>query len=173
MNTSGQRPVLAGVLPDSPAKLVETAIEYARRFGTNVEFVFADASQLLMDQLPDGSMVTIPIDPDAVEGRLREAEDHLRSGIRSAVEAMGDRAAGVDWDIACVNGDPARALARLARERDAEMIVVGTRDGFMGGLIEFFTGSVAARLSHWQPRPVVVVPLSPSAPDGPLPWQRA
>ncbi|WP_284328799.1 hypothetical protein [Demequina litorisediminis] len=50
--------------------------------------------------------------------------------------------------------------------------MVGTREpGLRGTLHEFFSGSVAAQLSHRQHRPVLVVPLAPVGPEGELPWE--
>lgn len=50
--------------------------------------------------------------------------------------------------------------------------MVGTRSRGLGESIrEFFTGSVAARLSHRQSRPILVVPLEePIADDKKDPW---
>jgi nucleotide-binding universal stress UspA family protein len=67
-------------------------------------------------------------------------------------------------------GDIAHALGRLAEVLGSELIVVGSRrGGLRSSMHEFFGGSVAAHLAHRQPRPLVVVPLTPS-PDA-LPWE--
>ncbi len=57
-------------------------------------------------------------------------------------------------------GDPVRAFATVADERDAVMIVVGTNTGWHR-LAELFNGSVAARLTRHQSPPVLVVPTDP------------
>ena len=52
------------------------------------------------------------------------------------------------------------------------MIVVGTRHPRLrGGLHHFLTGSVALRLAHRPYRPVIVVPVEPSAHGERLPWE--
>ncbi|MFV0285321.1 MAG: universal stress protein, partial [Demequina sp.] len=82
--------------------------------------------------------------------------------------------AGVQWSTRALAGLPSQQLADVADEVDAVLIVVGTREpGLRGTLHEFFSGSVAAQLSHRQHRPVLVVPLAPVGPDGELPWEDA
>jgi len=73
---------------------------------------------------------------------------------------------GLTWTARQLVGDPALAIKHLAGEVDAQLIVVGTRSRGIGESIrEFFTGSVAARLSHRQSRPILVVPLEEPVPD--------
>jgi nucleotide-binding universal stress UspA family protein len=70
----------------------------------------------------------------------------------------------VEWTLRMLAGDPARALARLAAETNAPMIVVGTSErGFSHRLSEALNGSVGAWLSHHQSRPVLVVPYRMAA----------
>jgi nucleotide-binding universal stress UspA family protein len=54
-----------------------------------------------------------------------------------------------------VAGKPAEVLARMARDRGAELIVVGSR-GL--GALRAAIGSVTLRLLHLAPCPVMVVP---------------
>ncbi len=82
------------------------------------------------------------------------------------------RFAGTDlsWEVTSLVGDPASALSGLADTLDAPLIVVGTRRRGLGESVrEFFTGSVAARLTHRQQRPVLVVPAPPGHEDEALP----
>ena len=63
---------------------------------------------------------------------------------------------GVDWETAEEIGDPAMALAEFCRSRGAHVLVVGRRGA---GLIErLVMGSVADRVAHIAPCPVLVVP---------------
>lgn len=63
------------------------------------------------------------------------------------------------WKLVALNGDPASALIRLARERDAMAIVVGAdTPGWTSHVRRFSTGSVPNKLAHGQLAPVIVIP---------------
>jgi nucleotide-binding universal stress UspA family protein len=66
------------------------------------------------------------------------------------------RDAGADAESVIERGDKADALARVASERAAAMIVVGSRgESPLKGLV---LGSVAHKLLHLATTPVLVVP---------------
>lgn len=53
-------------------------------------------------------------------------------------------------------GDPATCIARLAGERDADLVIMGTRG--RGARAHAVFGSVAMKTVHWSAVPVVLVP---------------
>lgn len=81
-----------------------------------------------------------------VEGQqqvVRETEEHLDLD-------------GVDYETVEELGDPTSRLIAVAEEREAGLIVIGKRGA---GLAErVMLGSVADRLCHHSPVPVMVVP---------------
>jgi nucleotide-binding universal stress UspA family protein len=81
---------------------------------------------------------------------------HERGDALGAEALARAREAGVDAESVVEHGDKAEALARLASDRDAGMIVVGTRgESTLKGLV---LGSVAHKLLHLATTPVLVVP---------------
>lgn len=65
----------------------------------------------------------------------------------------------VPWTFETRRGDPATELRRAADDHDAACIVVGHhRHGLVTRLL---MGSVADRLVHDAPRPIIVVPPEP------------
>ena len=91
------------------------------------------------------------------EGSLREAlEDVGRHAVGRAVADL--EAAGVEVDSRLVSGKPADVLIDVAKEVDADAIVVGTvgENPITGALL----GSVVLRLVQRSPLPVLVVPTS-------------
>lgn len=90
-----------------------------------------------------------------------ETADHRRlleeRGRRLADEALARlRDLGATGSIAVVDERPAESLVRIANERDAQMIVVGTRgEGPISGVL---LGSVPYKLVHRSHVPVLVVP---------------
>ena len=59
------------------------------------------------------------------------------------------------------HGDPARQICRLASERDARLIVVGSHG--WGALRRLVFGSVSTGVLHHAKQPVLVVPSRPVA----------
>lgn len=97
-----------------------------------------------------------PTEVGAGEG---DAVIELSSAISSALQEGGHQPS--TWTLRLLAGDAAKALGRLAAEVDARLIVVGThRRGFSNTLENWLAGSVGARLTHDQQRPVVVVPVT-------------
>ncbi|GAA4067984.1 MULTISPECIES: universal stress protein [Actinomadura] len=78
------------------------------------------------------------------------ADDALRAARERAV-AAGAR----DIDQAALEGDPVDVLARLARDRAVDLVVVGNRG--LNSLAGRILGSVPANLSHRSPCDVLIV----------------
>jgi nucleotide-binding universal stress UspA family protein len=97
-----------------------------------------------------------PIDPDAAD--WDERGEQTLTEERHHVEATLTRA-GLPWSYQSCRGDPAKALASAAEERNALMIVVGTRgEGLRATLSRLSRRSVSHALIEYQLRPVLVVP---------------
>ena len=157
------RTVVVGILPDQPLWVLQVAGEYARAFDAELVCVAVDAARYAYQELPDGTLLTAPIDPDLADGAPMFSEERLAE--------IGDLLdpRGVRWSMRELIGVAADALMHVADEVDALMIVVGARPGgFRGALRNVFTGSVALRLAHRQYRPVVVVPTAPADTDAAL-----
>ena len=91
------------------------------------------------------------------EGSIREALEEV--GRHAVGRAVADlEAAGVEVESRLVAGKPADALIDVAKEVDADAIVVGTvgENPITGALL----GSVVLRLVQRSPLPVLVVPTS-------------
>lgn len=160
--------VIVGVIPDQPDSVIATAATFAEHFHADLVCASVDAGRYTVDTRPDGSVLSMSIDPDLADEAVEVFDPELRASIAAVLE---DR--GVRWSVRALAGGPAQELARLADELDAAMIVVGTREpGMKGSLHEFFNGSVAAQLAHRQHHPVVVVPLNPVGLEGELPWNQ-
>ena len=158
--------VIVGVTPGQPEVVAVRAAEFARRFDAELVCASVDPSSYAVEEGLDGSLRTMPFDPDAADPRNAEFDPALRARLARVLDGRG-----VAWSTRALVGDPAHALGDIAEDLDAAMIVVGSREpGVRSSLHEFFAGSVAAHLAHLQHRPVVVVPLAPVAPGSSLPW---
>ncbi|WP_460775515.1 universal stress protein [Microbacterium sp. GXF7504] len=145
--------VVVGLVPGLPKCVLEEATRYAALFDAPLLVAYVDVTRFVTYEDPDGTPHSAPIDMNISTGEAGA------EAVREAAAAQLD-GADVRWAVRSLVGDPATALARLAEDVDAPLIVVGTRRRGIGESIrEFFTGSVAARLTHRQQRPVLVVPL--------------
>jgi nucleotide-binding universal stress UspA family protein len=110
-----------------------------------------------------GAGMTVPIEIDAtvVEEIEQQARQRASGIVREGVELA--RAAGFEPEPELRCGDGAHAvwnaIASVAEERDARLIVVGHHE--MSWLAEKLHGQVCAGLVKHAARPVLVVPAPP------------
>ena len=168
--TGGEAPdvargaVVVGVVPEQPTRVLKEAARYARLFGAPLLIAHVDVTRFVTYEDPDGYVHSAPIDMNLTSGEADLA------AVTSAATAVLD-GSGIAWSVRQLVGDPALAMKHLADDVDARLIVVGTRRRGIGESIrEFFTGSVAARLTHRQHRPILVVPLGEPIADDEEIW---
>jgi nucleotide-binding universal stress UspA family protein len=161
------RRILVGVTYGQPDVVLRHAARFARTFDAALVCAHVDPGRYVVEELPDGSVASLPLDPDLPELKDTDFDQGLVAQVRAAVADDS-----VELSFRELAGDVAYALTRLADILNVEMIIVGSRrGGVRAGLKQFLTGSVAAHLAHRQPRPVVVIPLAPVAEGKPLPWE--
>ncbi|MGK9149072.1 universal stress protein [Plantibacter flavus] len=171
MSTGNGNPataIVVGVTPRQPDAVLLEAVSFAKAFDCRLVLAHVDASRFVVVENADGTVTSLPFDADLHDFDPEPADPEMEA---TAHRLLDD--AGVPWELTQLAGDPARALGRLAESVSARAVVVGTRErGLRKGILEFFNGSVAAALAHRQARPVIVVPLAPTAGDDPL-WDAA
>ena len=125
---------------------VRTALEVGRAYGEPVTIAFAYDLSPVAGELHDYHAAL----KDLATKRLTEGKEFAHQ-------------AGGEVEAVIVERAPAEALVKLADERDARMLVVGTRgeSPIKGALL----GSTAHKLLHLADRPVLVVPVDRT--DGP------
>jgi nucleotide-binding universal stress UspA family protein len=91
-------------------------------------------------------------------GPVRVDEDDLQAKIRGQVKELADSGLNVTLEMhSTMTGGPAPVVADTAEREDADVIVSGTRGHT--ALASVIVGSVAQRLLHLAPCPVLVVPI--------------
>jgi nucleotide-binding universal stress UspA family protein len=144
-------------MPDQHPEVLRTATQLAARLSAPLLCAYVDEASYLVEWDPTRSAHRLSLHPEKDDDDVRSVTLEIRAVIEDAVGASGDPS--IDWTLRTLAGDPARALARLAAEINAPMIVVGTSEkGLAHRISEALNGSVAAWLSHHQSRPVLVVP---------------
>ncbi len=157
------RPVVVGVEPSQPDRVVEEAAGLARSLGTGLVCVWVDPAHLVAEREPDGSLDLVPVDSDRDDEDEEPPDDAIVARLGRCLEASG-----VPWRFVHTTGEAARGLTAAADEHDARMIVVGThRPGLAHWMNQLISGSVAGRLAHTQRRPVLLVPAAPHRADRP------
>jgi len=91
-------------------------------------------------------------------------ERTVRTAFTRAREVVGDALAAaealdVDAEVEIMEGDPARQIVELARNRRVDLIVVGSRA--LGPFASTLLGSVSHAVVHAADRPVLVVTSRP------------
>jgi nucleotide-binding universal stress UspA family protein len=144
-------------MPDQHPEVLRTATQLAARLSAPLLCAYVDEASYLVEWDPARSAHRLSLHPEKDDDDVRAVTLEIRAVIEDAVGASGDPS--IKWTLRTLAGDPARALARLAGEANAPMIVVGTSEkGLAHRISEALNGSVAAWLSHHQSRPVLVVP---------------
>lgn len=130
MPSSAYRTVLVGTDGSSSSlRAVDRAVSIAERSGAHLLIACASNDK---DAASGGG---------APQSAPPAAQEALRAGVDRA------RAAGIDSiDTLLLHGDPVDELAGATRNRDVDLVVVGSRG--MGSLTGRLLGSVPANLSH-------------------------
>lgn len=140
---------------ETAAVAVQRAIELAAAAKAELHVVHAHQQLNLSVASVDTKSGGLSADISAVNSGLRrESDDICSTAVRDAA------AAGVIAIAHSVSGDPADALATVAGEVHAQVIVIGNRG--MTGMKRFVLGSVPNKVSHHSPCDVLIVNSQPA-----------
>ena len=169
MSPSQTRSVVFGVTPHQPEHVVRQAAEIAVDLGAELICVQAEPARYPVLADPEGMLNSLPYDPELGEFEESEFDPELASRLE---KILGKMDPALSWSRQIAVGEPGQVLIKIAKEVDARMIIVGTREeGLRAGLAQFFKGSVAMHLAHRQHRPVVIIPVAPVRHGESVPWE--
>jgi nucleotide-binding universal stress UspA family protein len=119
---------------DSARRALDRAAELAKAF--DAEVLVTSVAPLMVGS----PRATGPVDP--IDSPQRHAEE-----LETARGMLRER--GVDAQVVAATGDPAGAIAMIADERDADLVVVGTREpGLAERILRHSVSSEVARRVH-------------------------
>ena len=125
----------------SGQKALETAIELSKLIGCPLA-VLAVEGPLPAYAATVGEVDEAKIEKDAFFEKI----------IRLAREKAKEE--GVEVDVSMHVGHPAEVIVRAATALEADLVVVGHKDHFLG---DYVLGSTADRVAHHAPCPVLIV----------------
>ncbi|WP_131683469.1 universal stress protein [Pseudarthrobacter sp. YALA5] len=156
---NGPAPLLVGVMPKQHPEVLKTAATLAARLSAPLVCAYVDEASYLVEWDPARSAHRLSLHPEQNDEDIRAVTNELKADIERSLAAVPAGSPQVEWTLRTLAGDPARALARLAAESNAPMIIVGTSEkGLSHRIAEALNGSVGHWLAHHQSRPVLVVP---------------
>jgi universal stress protein A len=137
---------------ESAEHALEEATGLARRLDARIHLVHAYELPALLPG-PEASAASAELDRS------------IRESARTALEELAERVRSVSLEVAVEvgHGAPTEVITRIARERGANLIVMGTRG--RSGLSHVLLGSVAERTVRTAPCPVLTVKNPEEAPS--------
>jgi nucleotide-binding universal stress UspA family protein len=131
---------------DGSKRAAEHATALARRGGSQLLIV-------TVVRTPEGwwGLGGAPPTPEALTNALIEGQQQVLGEIEAHLDLEG-----VNYETVQELGDPVNQILALCDDREAGLLVIGRRGA---GLVErVVLGSVADRLTHLAPCPVLIVP---------------
>jgi nucleotide-binding universal stress UspA family protein len=134
----------------------EIVVGYDGTKGSNVAL---EAALALAKEVGATIVLAFGYEPSKFADQAGDYEEAVKQlGQRASEEGLAKaKAQGVPAEVAMVAGRAADALASLAEERDARMVVVGSNGE--GPLVGAILGSTPYKLLHLTKHPVLVVPV--------------
>lgn len=146
-------PVVLGTGWGFSERLVRKAASLAASLGMHLVCAFVDPATYLTEWEPDEARAAHSLDP-AINEEAHFPSVQLLRRLESALGPPGQR-----WSFRVLNGDPAKALSRLAASTGASLIIVGgPRPKITARIGRVLEGSVSAQLTRYQKCPVLVIP---------------
>jgi len=132
---------------ETAAKAVETAVAFAKKFEAQLILLHAYRVEIPMASPMTAGGYVLP------DGFFEQLGSHARAQVEATakeIEASGVKAIGI-----AVEQSAAIAIVEEAKERSADLIVIGTRG--LTGLKHVALGSVADRVARTATCPVLTV----------------
>ncbi|MGO1487779.1 MAG: universal stress protein [Arachnia sp.] len=160
-------PIVAGIDLGQPELVTLTAASWAAALQVDLYVAYVDPTRTTVMEYPDGTVRHTGVSVDAVDDSWQGRSEQIETFLH---EVLAD--SDVTWHFRYLAGRPDRSLTHLARAVDASAMVVGAHGQTVSSRWhDFVEGSMAARLTHHQHRPVLVVPLRVVDWHAATPWQ--
>jgi nucleotide-binding universal stress UspA family protein len=132
---------------ESADRAVQTAIEFAKKFGAKLLLLHAYRVEIPMASPMMAGGYVLP------DGFFEQLGKHAKTQVEQAAAEIAKQ--GVEATGLAVEESAAMAIVDIAKERSVDLVVMGTRG--LTGLKHFALGSVADRVVRSAPCPVLTV----------------
>jgi nucleotide-binding universal stress UspA family protein len=127
----------------------EHAIHAARMAGDLARVMQTESLRIVVAYDPIPSYLGEPNLQQAINARLLEAQEVLQK----ALQTVGEVPAEIHTEL--IEGSPAEAIIEVARTRNSDLIVIGSRG--LGRLVGALLGSTSQKVVSHAPCPVLIV----------------
>lgn len=151
-------PLIVGVIPNQHPEVIAQASLLARQLDRAIIYAYVEPNSYLTEwnlkeDIRDQSLHPRDVDEDMTADAVEILAD---------IETQMSGSSTPDWSLRILAGEVWKALARLASETQASMIIVGTREPTLGAHVsQLLNGATASHLTVHQHLPVLVVPTAP------------
>ena len=138
----------------SADKALDFALDLAEKYSATVTLLtVVDAVPVPLTAYAAPDMQ--PLAPVFMEKYLKELKNHHENMLAKALKKAKKSKPSVKISKKLVEGRPAPTIIETAKAGDFDIIVMGSRG--LGGIKEFFLGSVSDRVADEAPCPVLIV----------------
>lgn len=129
---------------------LDYAIDLAQRYSAKITVltVINLPSNLLIDK---DEVFT----PASTQEFLKKIENYHKKILKKAIEKIKKQSQKIIVSQMLLTGRPADKIIKTAKEENIDLIVIGSRG--LGGIKEFFLGSVSDRVADAAPCPVLII----------------
>lgn len=154
-DVGGLGPIVVGVLPKQPRRVILEAKTLAEALGSEIVFAYVQSNSYLVEWELKEDIRANSLHPTDIDEEMNAAASEVLKVLESCMEGSH-----LEWSLKILSGEPGKAIARLGSEMHARLLVVGTRHKGVGAKIsELFNGSTASHVLAMQSIPTVVVPV--------------
>lgn len=150
-------PLIVGVIPKQHPEVIAQATVLAEQLDRAIIYAYVEPNSYLTEWNFKENIRELSLHPGDVDEDMTANAMEILAQIEA--QMSGSTAT---WSLRILAGEVWKALARLASEIDASMVIVGTREPTFGAHVsQLLNGATASHLTFHQNRPVLVVPTAP------------
>lgn len=149
-------PLIVGVVPNQHPEVITQTSELAQQLDRAIIYAYVEPNSYLTEWNLKGDIREQSLHPRDIDEDMTADATEILSQIETQMAGSTAK-----WGLRILAGEVWKALARLASEADASMIIVGTREPTFGAHVsQMLNGATASHLAAHQHLPVLVVPAA-------------